>query len=331
MCSTYVMIDFKGLMQGIEWEKEVKIGSTIYVPITGKLSEVSDIDVALDGEGIQISELEPESVNNVYVDSKSEGRKLVISGLIIEGGRQTRTVTRPFIIEKNEKRVIDVNCIEQGRWAYDNSTPEFQMKGKMVSRKTKSTYVQGRRNSQSSTWNRVSQMMSEHDISKEAAPTQNFMEVEEKIKTHKKKELDEIRSKLKGVFSLEEQRGVLVIEDGRVTTIEVFDDINKWNRIKDRILDANLVDTLESKEKEESTDKSARETFKSKLKSTEVEPLVDERSFKIVFHDLQGWGVGYGEQAIYLSLGWSEPMEENGNELSQVQRVQNIIPDQRIE
>lgn len=47
--------------------------------------------------------------------------------------------------------------------------------------------------------------------------------------------------------------------------------------------------------------------------------------------DLQGWGVGYGEQAIYLSLGWSEPMEENGNELSQVQRVQNIIPDQRIE
>ncbi|MHA2033307.1 MAG: ARPP-1 family domain-containing protein, partial [Candidatus Kariarchaeaceae archaeon] len=105
------------LLQGIKWDKSVSYGPYTVVPIIGDLGHESiKVEIVTDEtEGVNVTELEKENVNRVNIKSKYKKPLLILNGQIFEGGKQTRSSIRPFIIKSGRNSEIPVNCVEQGR------------------------------------------------------------------------------------------------------------------------------------------------------------------------------------------------------------------------
>ncbi|OLS29241.1 MAG: hypothetical protein HeimC2_00880 [Candidatus Heimdallarchaeota archaeon LC_2] len=308
------------LLQGIHWDSKQSLGGVTFVPIIGELeNHSSGIEIgAEDLDTIQVTELEPEDVNNVNIHSEYQGTVLIIAGMVLMGGRQTRSPTRPFIINKGTKYKIPVNCIEQGRWSYtpgdavDKNEKQFKMMKRMVSHKTRSSYAGGGM-SQSSTWNSISHYMSEHDLSDIDIPTQSYLGVEEAIKSNSGEELDKIRTLLKPVFSHEHQRGVLMFESGKLTNIEVFDNPDYWMKISTQMMESNLIDVLKLQKEEE---KKINENLDfGKIKIEKSNPVADEISYSTKFENQTGWAIEDDAKIVYFNL--TQKIEGGNDSFSQ--------------
>ena len=228
-------------LEEILWEKSITIGNQIFVPVVGE-STPTKIRLANEfHEYIRVEELENEAVNSVYFRSEVDLPILVVSGLIVQGGKQTRIITRPFILERPKKVIIPVNCIEKGRWNYETTT-QFRFTNKMASRKTKSSAIRGKR-AQSLTWETIRKLREKYSIDNSYAPTENYLHLENAILEQRKDSVEKAKITLEPVFSLKKQRGILFFENGMLAFAEVFDSSEKWNKIKNQILEANLIET----------------------------------------------------------------------------------------
>ncbi|MCE7736044.1 MAG: hypothetical protein GPJ54_14270 [Candidatus Heimdallarchaeota archaeon] len=314
------------LLQGIQWENKKSIGGVTFVPIIGKLEDPSlGIEIgAEDIDTIQITELDPEDVNRVNISSKYKGRVLIIAGMVLMGGRQTRSPIRPFIINHGTKSKIPVNCIEQGRWSYspkdavDKDKKKFMMMKRMVSRKTRASYVGGGM-SQSRTWGNISRYMSEQSLNDESAPTQSYLSVEEAIKSSSGEELEGFRQKLTQVFSHDNQRGMLIFESGELSDIDVFDNPEYWSKVSVQMMESNLIDVL-SLQKEDTKIISNKLDFERILIEKDT-PIVDEKSYSVKLEDNSGWAIEDDNKIVYLNL--SKKIEDSGDFSSQAQYQTN--------
>ncbi|MHA2252065.1 MAG: ARPP-1 family domain-containing protein [Candidatus Kariarchaeaceae archaeon] len=322
-------LQLKELISRFEWDEAKSYGNIGFIPIVGKLSSSSlGIDVATDKiEGIKISELESESVNQVNIESEYDSPLLVVPGIIFEGGRQTRSPTRPFIIHKGTKRTIPVNCIEQNRWAY---TPEakvtddikqFKFSSKYVNRKTKSSLT-SHAAEQSATWGNISEMRASAGLSMEEAASSNQMEIESIAFEKSSEKIKEIRTLIASSFNLEEQRGIVIVEKGKLVSIEVFESSDLWDKVANNVLESNLFELLQEEAQEDQT----IDEVEISMDDFEIEPadkIADETAYKLKFGDLEGWGVGSGkEQVIYLVI--NKKVEGSGFVQMQEQIQSNI-------
>lgn len=310
------------LLQGIQWENQQSIGGVTFIPIIGKIENPSSgIEIGAEEiDTIQITELEPEDVNNVNIQSGYRGTVLIIAGMILMGGRQTRSPTRPFIINHGSKSKIPVNCIEQGRWSYtpneavDKDEKKFMMMKRMVSRKTRASYIGGGM-SQSRTWGNIRRYMSEQHLNNESAPTQSYLSVEEAIKSSSREELEGFRQKLKPVFSHDSQRGMLIFESGELSDIEVFDNPEYWSKVSEHMMESNLIDVL-SLQKEDAKEINKNFDF-AKILIEKITPIVDEKSYSVKLEDNSGWAIEDDNKIVYFNL--SKRIEDSGDFSSQVQ------------
>lgn len=314
------------LLQGIQWENQQSIGGVTFIPIIGKIENPSSgIEIGAEEiDTIQITELEPEDVNNVNIQSGYRGTVLIIAGMILMGGRQTRSPTRPFIINHGSKSKIPVNCIEQGRWSYtpneavDKDEKKFMMMKRMVSRKTRASYIGGGM-SQSRTWGNIRRYMSEQHLNNESAPTQSYLSVEEAIKSSSREELEGFRQKLKPVFSHDSQRGMLIFESGELSDIEVFDNPEYWSKVSEHMMESNLIDVL-SLQKEDAKEINKNFDF-AKILIEKITPIVDEKSYSVKLEDNSGWAIEDDNKIVYFNL--SKRIEDSGDFSSQVQYQTN--------
>lgn len=318
------------IISDLHYDKKHTVGSTVFVPIIGQLDNVSEgIHIADETiDGIRVSELEQEQVNVVNIGSTYQGSVLVLAGMILMGGRQTRTPVRPFIIQNGGKAQIPVNCIEQGRWEYtakdavDEDQSMFKVSKQMVSRKTKSSYMSGGE-TQSATWGNISSYMAENALDDDFAPTQSYVAVEGAVRKKEKEKLDMLRNQIENVFKLPSQRGIAIFEKGELVSIEAFDNPEYWVSVNSHILESNLLDLLSS-EKEEEVDISQIDF--DPLQISEADSIVNEASFKLQLNDLQGWGVGLEDQIVYSTLSKFEGKEQSQGHF-QVQQQMNIEPE----
>jgi len=285
---------------------------------------------------VVISELEPESVNQVYIQSPYEYPLLIINGTILEGGRQTRTATRPFILNKTpQKRIIPVNCVEHGRWEYNEKNQvhddhkRFKFSSKRVSRKMHSSFASAGY-SQSSTWSAIEQMQESNAISSEQANTSNYLEVEKLTMEKSNEKITEIKEKISGAFLNSDQRGVLVFEDGEISSIEVFQSSEHWKKVSASIMDSNLTDLLQESETKEF---SHENLDISTAESEQTDPIGDEQAQYIKYKGLEGWGVGLDDIPIYISLHKPEVFKNSmpnsmSNLTEQIQYQSNQIPEE---
>lgn len=293
------------LLSGIQWGNISSYGKYSFIPIMGRIKDAVKVKIVTDAtEGIEISELDPESVNNVFIGSSHAERLLFVPGMILEGGRQTRSATRPFIINQGKKITIPVNCIEQNRWSYDEKyqvdkdAKKFKISKRHVSRKAKISFTSGAY-TQGSTWSSISEYRTTHSISEDIAPSQNYMEIEQAVKEDQKEKVEEIRNTIGNAFSLDEQRGVLVFEDGELSHLEVFDVPENWSEVSEQQLDSNITDLLD----QVGDEIVEPEKIELNVELKKSKPIADELSFAASMGELRGWATSEGEEIVYVTLG----------------------------
>lgn len=64
------------------------------------------------------------AVNQLTVENKLAGDVFMMSGDVVQGGKQDRTIGDDRIIAANSIKNIPVYCVERGRWAYNNEGNE---------------------------------------------------------------------------------------------------------------------------------------------------------------------------------------------------------------
>ena len=67
-------------------------------------------------KGLEIEELKNAEVSSLQVTNGSKETILIPEGTIVYGGLQTRVMTRDVLLPAGVQDVLDVRCVEQGRW-----------------------------------------------------------------------------------------------------------------------------------------------------------------------------------------------------------------------
>jgi len=75
------------------------------------------LDEALSTGDIEVREVDGgSSVSNIKVVNKGRSNVLIVAGELLQGAKQNRTVNASLMVAAQEELVIDVACVEAGRW-----------------------------------------------------------------------------------------------------------------------------------------------------------------------------------------------------------------------
>jgi hypothetical protein len=81
---------------------------------------------ALEKKKISITEHARGDVNTLFVENISSDTIMILSGEVVQGGKQDRMIAQDFILHpKSGKKDISVFCVEHGRWQAGNTGKAF--------------------------------------------------------------------------------------------------------------------------------------------------------------------------------------------------------------
>jgi hypothetical protein len=72
---------------------------------------------ALEKRKVEITEHSGGTVNTLYIENVSADTVMILSGEVVQGGKQDRVIAQDFILPpKSGKKDVSVFCVEHGRW-----------------------------------------------------------------------------------------------------------------------------------------------------------------------------------------------------------------------
>lgn len=125
---------------------------------------------ALKAEKIKINEIDGGSgeVNTLYVTNVSKDTIYLMSGEIVQGGKQDRVIAEDKVIPPGEKEhAITVFCVEQGRWQYDDTADTKEFKQYYGAASMKMREVVALKKDQAEVWKEVSRSNQENAVTSE--------------------------------------------------------------------------------------------------------------------------------------------------------------------
>ena len=174
---------------------------------------------------------------------------LILDGDILVGAKQNRSVTTTIIIGKKTTSVIDVNCVEQGRWAYKSrffEAGEQPVYSKLRAAKARSVTMnlkssRGFVADQGEVWDNISMKadsLSMRDASFKMSSTDAaddlFSTYEERIRGFEK------------TFSLQPgQVGFVVLISGTVAGCDIFGNPGVFRSVYSKGIKSYILDAIE--------------------------------------------------------------------------------------
>jgi hypothetical protein len=149
---------------------------------------------------------------------------LVLAGELLEGGRQHRVAVRSAVIGAGYSEVLEVRCVEQGRWS--GGTGQRQG-GRRAPASVRSQADQGR------VWQRIEHHEQRHG----ARPTHSVLDAMDAVR-------DQAASLVAGLRPLPFQTGVLFGVAGRPMLLEAFDSPTVLAEVWDQLLLAAAFDAV---------------------------------------------------------------------------------------
>jgi len=192
------------------------------------------------------------SVNALTVDNKSDYYVFIMSGDIVKGGKQDRTIGEDVILSSGAKRIpLTSFCVEQGRWkkrGHEN-VAEFSTSSQMLSNRNLKVAARSSKN-QSAVWSEVSkfQTMTAENINKDvrsgASATSLQLTLEDK---DLQKMVKEYISALQPAFSSGKNIvGFAYSINGKISTVEWFGNSGLFIRLQKKLLESAANEAVSS-------------------------------------------------------------------------------------
>jgi hypothetical protein len=112
---------------------------TDFIEQNAVAAELEVLKTALNQPKFRISEHKPfgrrddsGAVNQLTVENKLPTAVFLMSGDVVQGGKQDRAIGEDQIIAANSIKNIPVFCVEQGRWTYHNDQPAENPRGDRI-------------------------------------------------------------------------------------------------------------------------------------------------------------------------------------------------------
>jgi hypothetical protein len=111
---------------------------------------------ALAKKKVAITESGDGEVNKLFVENISKDTIMVLSGEVVQGGKQDRMIAQDFILyPKSGKKDVSVFCVEHGRWQPKNDDMEFKQYSNASSNEVRKAATV--RKDQREVWDKVSE------------------------------------------------------------------------------------------------------------------------------------------------------------------------------
>lgn len=188
------------------------------------------------------------SVAQLHLANPTDTTFVVLEGLLITGGWQHRVATHDVLVAAHSELVLDVRCVEHGRWrgaqshGSDGRRAPLAVRGALRGVRTdRDAAPRGAsahaRADQSDVWARVST----YEAAYGSSPTSSLIDVIDTVERARPVD-HEIPRPLPG------QRGVLVGVDGHPAALEIFDHPHTLERQWDSLVRGWLADAARSRD-----------------------------------------------------------------------------------
>jgi len=125
---------------------------------TGKFVTLKE---ALAKKKVVITESNEEEVNNLFIENISKDTVIVLSGEVVQGGKQDRMIAQDFILyPKSGKKDVSVFCVEHGRWQPKGDGKAFNQYYDISSNEVRKAATV--KKDQSEVWNKVAETTSKN-------------------------------------------------------------------------------------------------------------------------------------------------------------------------
>ena len=262
------------------------------------------LDEALDKGLLEIREIDKEgSVPELVAITKSDIPVLLFAGQELIGAKQNRMLNTTVLLPSRSKTVIDVSCVEQGRWSY---TDKRFSSGGMVMQSLRESVVmesadalrrEGRpRANQGRVWDRIAERAEELQVRSPTSAQRDIFE----------KQTEAVRDVKRKFHIVDNQVGLLVLFNKKVAGIEVFPDSQTFELIFDSLLESYIIDALDlpSVKIDRVTKMNKAKAFMDKIKGAKMEsfPSVGLGSdIRLSGKSLMGFALMHRERLYHLA------------------------------
>jgi len=259
------------------------------------------LDAALAAGRLKVLEKDQASVPEVVIQNTGDKTVFLMSGEIIQGGKQTRVIRKDTLVEPKQQVAVPVFCVEQGRWT---GGKDFKRAANVAPASIQNRMNRGA--GQAEVWDRV------RDAAKAVgaeSPTQSLDEVLESAPAQQK--FDRMHKDL-GKFSPPDTVGLAVADarTGKVVGVELFGRRDLFEGLQEKLVEgyaADLVLTVAQWEEKEAKPVAAdtvQAFIAMALKGTSgyEDTPGSGRGVGLESGTIVGKGVALGEVAIHVSV-----------------------------
>ena len=174
-----------------------------------------------EADALEIGELDSESVPELRARNRSDRPVVVFEGSVLEGGFQTRTLTRTSFVPAASEANLPVLCVEANRWggntrAHRLGTMMAPSRVRSAARGIHRAPTRSPHNSrQGQVWNQVTGYQERHGAH---SSTRSLAEIDQQVRGRSAE-----ATKLPEVTALAGQRGVVIAALGQPMVLELFD------------------------------------------------------------------------------------------------------------
>ena len=190
------------------------------------------------------------SVNQLSVDNKSDKYVFILSGDIVKGGKQDRTIGSDIILEPGCKNVpLESFCVEQSRWRQreNESLAEFSSSKKILSNKSLKIAARSEKE-QGKVWKEVAdfQEKTAENIKKEVkssvSETSLQLTLENKdLQSATKEYLEAIEPFFK---DKKDVLGFGFCINGKISTVDAFGNADLFAKLKEKLLESAVNEAI---------------------------------------------------------------------------------------
>jgi len=193
------------------------------------------LDAALAAGHLKVGEMPRANVPNVEVTNTGGRTVFLMSGEIVQGGKQTRVIRKDTVVEPQQKVAVAVFCVERGRWA---GGKEFKRARNIAPASIQDAINRGA--GQGHVWERVREAAPAFGAE---SPTESLDQMLQSDKA--RRSFEEVHKDL-GKFSPPDTVGIAVADarTGKVVGLELFGRRDLFDGLQEKLVEGYAADLV---------------------------------------------------------------------------------------
>lgn len=209
----------------------------IRVRYTGKLPSALALEEAINMGALSI--IETGSVNELYVENRSNNWVFLMGGEILKGGKQNRILKHDLLLSPWSGRVnVGAFCVEQGRWSSETPGTNFKAEKNLSGLSVRQMARESK--DQSSVWDAVSETNKKVQAN---APTGAMNEAYKALKVTKNKE-EYVKDLYYGVKKANLATGFVAFVNGKILASDLFGSQQLFEKYKDKLFESYALEAI---------------------------------------------------------------------------------------